>query len=76
MAIRLEDDLMDRLECLADSSQRSRSLLAVEAIREYVEANEWQLVEIKAALREADAGRFATDAEVAAVALKWRWGAG
>ncbi len=76
MTIRLEDDMKDRLARLADSTQRSKSFLAAEAIRDYVETNEWQLAEIETALREADAGLFATDEEVAAVARKWGVGAG
>ncbi len=76
MTIRLEDDMKDRLTRLADSTQRSKSFLAAEAIRDYVETNEWQLAEIEAALREADAGLFATDEEVSAVARKWGVGAG
>ena len=38
--------------------------------------NEWQITEIRAALKEADAGDFATEAEVEAVRKKWRRGAG
>ncbi len=72
MTLRIEDDVKDRLEKLADSTQRSKSFLAAEAIREYVENNEWQIAEIKAAIKEADAGDFATNAEVAAVVKKWR----
>ena len=43
-----------------------------EAIRAYVETNEWQIGEIQASLREADAGDFAGNKEVAALAKKWR----
>jgi predicted transcriptional regulator len=50
--------------------------VAAEAIRAYVELNEWQITEIRAALKEADAGDFATEAEVEAVRKKWRRGAG
>jgi RHH-type transcriptional regulator, rel operon repressor / antitoxin RelB len=75
MTVRLEDEVKDRLERLADSTQRSKSFLAAEAIREYVENNEWQITETQAALAEADAGDFATDKEVAAVAKKWKMNA-
>jgi predicted transcriptional regulator len=34
-------------------------------------ADDWQIQDIKAALAEADAGDFATDAEVKAVMDKW-----
>ncbi len=72
MTLRLEDDVKSRLEKLADSTQRSKSFLAAEAIREYVENNEWQIAEIKAAVKEANAGDFASDAEVAALSKKWK----
>ena len=42
-----------------------------EAIKAFVENNEWQIAEINAALAEADAGDFASDSEVAALARKW-----
>jgi len=76
MPIRFDDEMNDRLARLADSTQRSKSFLAAKAIRDYVETNEWQIAEVEVALREADAGLFATDAEVAAVARKWSVGAG
>lgn len=72
MTIRLDDEVKDRLDRLAASTQRSRSFLASEAIREFVEHNEWQIAEIEAALSEADAGDFASDDEVAGLARKWR----
>ena len=76
MTLRLEDDVKERLDKLADATQRSKSFLAAEAIREYVDNNEWQIREIKAALKEANAGDFASDAEVAALAKKWKLNAG
>ena len=72
MTIRLDDEVKDRLDKLADSTQRSRSFLAAEAIPDYVVTHEWQVVEFQAALIEADAGSFASDDEVAALAAKWQ----
>ena len=72
MTVRLEDDVKDRLDGLAEATQRSKSFLAAEAIRVYVENNEWQIGEIHAALKEADAGDFASDKDVAALAKKWK----
>jgi len=72
MTVRLDDEVRDRLDQLAEATQRSKSFLAAEAIRAYVESNEWQVGEIRAALVEADAGDFAGDDEVAAVAAKWK----
>jgi len=71
MTVRLDDDVKDRLDLLAEATQRSRSFLAAEAIRDYVESNEWQVREIQAALKEADGGDFASDEDVAALATKW-----
>jgi len=71
MTIRLEDEVKERLDLLAASAQRSRSFLAGQAIKEFVENNEWQIAEIHAALSEADAGDFADDKDLAALSEKW-----
>lgn len=72
MTIRLEDDVKDRLDKLAEATQRSRSFLAAEAVREYLELNEWQVSEIRDALQEADRGEFASDTEVKDFFDSWR----
>tara|TARA_R110001606_G_scaffold344547_1_gene493308 strand:- start:668 stop:898 length:231 start_codon:yes stop_codon:yes gene_type:complete len=76
MSIRLENEIKKRLELLANATDRSKSFLAAEAIREYVENNEWQIREIQSALKEADAGDFASTEEVADLGRKWASGAG
>jgi predicted transcriptional regulator len=76
MTIRVDRKTKSRLEKLAKAMERSKSYVAAEAIRAYVELNEWQITEIRAALKEADAGHFASEAEVEAVRRKWRRGAG
>jgi predicted transcriptional regulator len=75
MTIRLEDGVKDRLDHLAKATHRSKSFLAAEAIRAYVESNEWQIGEIQAALADADAGDYATDKDVAKLGKKWGVGA-
>lgn len=72
MTIRRDDEVKDSLERLADSTNRSKSYLAAEAIRAFVEINEWQVAEILAATKEADAGDFASEKDVAALAKKWK----
>jgi RHH-type rel operon transcriptional repressor/antitoxin RelB len=72
MTIRLEDDVKDRLDHLAEATHRSKSFLAAEAIRVFVESNEWQINEIQTALKEADAGDYASDADIATLAKKWQ----
>mgnify|MGYP001301600582 CR=1 FL=1 len=72
MTIRLEDDVKDRLDHLAEATHRSKSFLAAEAIRVFVESNEWQINEIQTALKEADAGDYASDEDMATLAKKWQ----
>ncbi len=67
MIIRLDADIKERLDKLAGVTHRSKSFLAAEAVREYVELNEWQLREIQAAVVEADAGDFASEESVEAI---------
>lgn len=71
VTVRLEPDLRQRLDRLAKAQRRSRSFLAGEAIREYVNVNEWQIEETQKALAEADRGDFASPREVRRVMKKW-----
>lgn len=71
LTVRLPTELRQRLEKLARSTERSKSWLTVDALRNYVEVQEWQVAQIEAGIHEADAGDFASDAEVAAVIDKW-----
>ena len=76
MTIRLESELKSRLDQLAQATDRSRSYLAAEAIRDFIDLNEWQIQEIKSALKEADGGEFATDQAVRKTFRKWGVNAG
>jgi RHH-type transcriptional regulator, rel operon repressor / antitoxin RelB len=67
MTIWVDRKTKTRLEKLAKAMERTKSYLAAEAIRTYVELNEWQIAEIKTALKEANAGDFATAEEVESV---------
>ena len=76
ITIRLDEEVKDRLDRLAGSTQRSKSFLAAEAIREFVESNEWQIAETRAALKEANAGDFVSERDVERLAIKWKVNAG
>ena len=76
MTVRLESGLKLRLERLSEATQRSKSFLAAEAIRDFVDLNEWQVQEIEKAVAEADRGEFASDEVVGEVFGKWGVGAG
>lgn len=72
LTVRLETSVKKLLDKLAKSTGRSRSYLAQDALRRYVEDEVWQIGEIGKAVKEADAGDFATDAEVKTTLKKWR----
>jgi predicted transcriptional regulator len=72
MTIRVDGEIRQRLEKLSKATSRTKSFLAAEAIRFYLDVNEWQIKEIEAGLHEADAGDFANEQEVEAIFSKWR----
>jgi predicted transcriptional regulator len=63
LTLRLDSKTKKKLDKLATATERSRSFLAAEAIREFVALNEWQIEETKRAVQEADAGDFLTEEE-------------
>lgn len=69
--IRLDGTLKRTLDKLAKATGRSRAFLAQDALRQYLEEQSWQVAEIKKAVKEADAGDFATDTEFDATLSKW-----
>lgn len=72
MSLRVPEDLAETLASLAKATGRTKSYLAVDALREYVEREVWQIAKIQKAVKEADAGDFASNEEVAALrAKKW-----
>lgn len=72
ITIRVPDDLKDSLDKLAESTGRSRSFLAFEAIKQYLSIESWQVAETKKAIHEANQGAFASDEEVQGILRKWR----
>ena len=76
VTIRLEPALKQRLDRLAESTQRSKSFLAAQAIREFVDLNEWQIQEIRSAITEAERDDFASEDLVKEVLGKWGVDAG
>lgn len=54
MTLRLDDETNDRLSNLAGATDRSKSYLAMQALKLFLENNEWQVQDIKQAVVEAD----------------------
>ncbi|MEO8725315.1 MAG: CopG family ribbon-helix-helix protein [Acidobacteriaceae bacterium] len=72
LSVRLNPEIKEKLEKIAKSTRRSKSFLAAEAIKSYVEVEAAQLVAIEEGIRQADAGEFIEHEEV----MKWldSWG--
>ena len=68
VTLRLNAATRKRLDRLAKATDRSRAALAAEAIRQFVEINEWQIAAIREGVREADRGQFIDHAR-----LKAKW---
>ncbi len=74
MTLRLDDETNDRLSNLASATDRSKAYLATQALKLFLENNEWQVLEIKEALVEADAagpGQFVDNDTVMAWMETW-----
>ena len=71
LTIRLSDELKTNLDQLAKATGRSKSFLAAEAIKNYVELESWQIAKITKAIKKADQGHFASDKKVKEVLEKW-----
>lgn len=71
LTLRVPIEMKERLDKLADATHRSKSYLAGEALRQYIDLEAWQIGEIQLALKEADANDFASDAEIDAVVRKY-----
>ncbi|MCP4563334.1 MAG: ribbon-helix-helix protein, CopG family [Bosea sp.] len=65
--IRLDDEMLAKLDALAADTDRSRNWIATKAIENYVELNAWQIEQIKAGLAEADRGEFVSEADLDAI---------
>jgi predicted transcriptional regulator len=69
---RLAADDVAFLDKLAESTERDRSYLIKKAVSEYIALHRWQIEEVERAIKEADAGLFATDKQVKAAFAELR----
>lgn len=69
--VRVDATTKKRLEKLAESTGRSRSFLAAEALAEYLEINEWQVAGIRAAMASIDRDGGIAQADVRRWVESW-----
>ena len=72
ISFRLDVKKRAALDALAQAQDRDRTYVLNEAIDAYLDVHQWQIEHINEGIRQADAGEFATDAEVAAAFSRWR----
>jgi len=71
LTLRVPQEIKERLDKLAQTTQRSESFLAVEALARYLDMETWQIGEIERAIAEADQGDFAKPADIASLLKKY-----
>jgi RHH-type transcriptional regulator, rel operon repressor / antitoxin RelB len=72
MTFRSGFEVDGRFELVAEAILLGKSLLAAEVIREFADNKEWRIAEIAAALKDTDAGGFASEQEVTTLGEKWK----
>ena len=66
ISFHLESGKRKALDAVASALDRDRSYIINEAIEAYLDIHRWQAEHIREGLRQADAGEFATEAEMKA----------
>lgn len=69
--VRVPAALHEELDRLVEATGRTKSFLTLEALKNYLADQAWQVQDIREALAEADRGEFASAREVAAYKRKW-----
>ena len=64
ITIRIQPQVRKALEGIAAALDRDRSYVVNQALEAYIDLHQWQVDHIRQGLREANAGKFATEAEV------------
>ncbi|MEQ1949236.1 MAG: CopG family transcriptional regulator [Bryobacteraceae bacterium] len=64
MTVRIPSRTKQALDEIAEVLDRDRTYVVNEALTAYVDIHDWQCQHIRQGLRDADAGRFAADADV------------
>ena len=69
--VHIDDDMLGRIDGLANTLSRSRSWVINQAIERFIGYEEWFVQEVKNGLKEIEQGKIATDDEVTARFRKW-----
>ena len=72
ISFRVTTEKKEALDAIARTQDRDRTYVLNEAIDAYLDVHQWQIEHIQEGIRQADAGEFASDTEVAAAFSRWR----
>ena len=72
LTVRMDEDRLQALDKLAEGLDRDRTYVVTQAIDAFLDVQKWQIAYIEEAMREAQAGKFASAAEVAGVFSRLR----
>ena len=68
VSLRLDPGIRKRLDDLARATERSRAAIAAEAVKQYVDLQEWQIAAIRKGIEAAERNEFIDHAK-----LKAKW---
>ena len=71
VSARIPPKLASRLAALAETTQRSRSYLAAQAIEEYVNLQEWQIQAIREGIEAVERGEVFSHEQAVAIMEQW-----
>ncbi len=71
LSVRLPEELAERLENLAKSTDRSKSYLAACAVEEYLAVQEWQVKAVREGMAAAEKGEIAGHEEALKELKRW-----
>lgn len=69
--VRLEENMLEKIDGLAAILNRPRSWVIKQAIERFIEYEEWFVQEVNNGVQEVRAGKIATEKEVAEAFNKW-----
>jgi predicted transcriptional regulator len=64
LTVRIDPEMKADLDAIATARDRDRSYLVKEALQEYLEVQKWHVEHLQQGLREADAGKFVSEAKM------------
>jgi predicted transcriptional regulator len=72
ISFRLDSEKLQALDALAKAMERDRTFVLNEAVRSYLDIQQWQMDHIKAGLEEAKTGELIDHPEVNRLVRSWR----